>query len=228
MKYFKYRNFNKIKNLADKKRLASLEINEQKKVIRSRRLNKFLTICGTILFIIVFLACIFLIKLIPVPSNTFLSILYGIGCTILGLIGLIISVLATIFTFGMLISKITYDLPQIQKEFISNACEILRNYYGINDEYLITKCFESTNLNFNNHDICIFIYKNEIRITTDIVNGFVNGHCDLGCYSIKLDELKIYKDDYSNKRVTILEFGKEQFIVGIKAYSYIKKLIYLV
>ena len=58
-----------------------------------------------------------------------------------------------------------------------------------------------------------------------IVKGFINDHCDLGCYSIKFDELKVYKADYDNKRVTVLEFGNEKFIVGIKAYSYIIKLI---
>ena len=79
--------------------------------------------------------------------------------------------------------------------------------------------------NFINHDICIFEYNSEIRITTDIINGFINGKCDLGCYSIKHEELKIYKDNFNNKRVTVLEFSNEKFVIGIKAYSYIYKLI---
>lgn len=225
MKYFKYRNISKVQQLANKKRLASLGKDEQKKAKRSERLTKLVSFCGIIFFFCCFGMYIFFIKLIPVPKNTFLIILYGIGCVILGLIALIISAITTLIPFGILLDKIKYNLPEMRKEFIKKASEPIRKYYGLSDEYLITKCFESTNTLFNDHDICIFRYGNEIRMTTDIVKGFINGNCDLGCYSIKFNELKIYKDDYNDKRVTVLEFDKEKFVIGIKAYSYISKLM---
>ena len=155
----------------------------------------------------------------------FLLILYGIGCVILGFVGLILSGILSIVPMVYLLDKVDYDYPRMSKEFISKACEPIRKHYGLSEEYLITKCFSASNSYFNNHDICIFRFDNEIRITTDIVKGFINDHCDLGCYSIKFDELKVYKADYDNKRVTVLEFGNEKFVVGIKAYSYIIKLI---
>ena len=225
MKYFKYRNISKVQQLAYKECLASLGKDEQKKVKRSDRLTMLLSISGLIFFICCFGLFIFFIQLIPVPKNIILKILYGIGCAILGFIGLIISGIATGIPFGILLDKIKYNLPEMRKEFIKKASEPIRKYYGLSDEYLITKCFESTNTLFNDHDICIFRYGNEIRITTDIVKGFINGNCDLGCYSIKFNELKIYKDDYNDKRATILEFDKEKFVIGIKAYSYISKLM---
>lgn len=225
MKYFKYRNINKVQQLAYKERLASLCKDEQKKIKRSDRLTKLLSISGFVFFFCCIGMFIFFIKLIPVPKNILLKILYGIGCIILGFIGLIISGIATGIPFGILLDKIKYNLPEMRKEFIKKASEPIRKYYGLSDEYLITKCFESTNTLFNDHDICIFRYGNEIRITTDIVKGFINGNCDLGCYSIKFNELKIYKDDYNDKRATILEFDKEKFVIGIKAYSYISKLM---
>ena len=225
MKYFKYRNINKVQQLAYKQRLASLGKDEKKKAKRSERLTKLVSFCGIIFFFCCFGMFIFFIKLIPVPKNTFLIILYGIGCAILGLIALIISAISTLIPFGILLDKVRYNLPEMRKEFIKKASEPIRKYYGLSDDYLITKCFESTNTLFNDHDICIFRYGNEIRITTDIVKGFINGNCDLGCYSIKFNELKIYKDDYNDKRVTVLEFDKEKFVIGIKAYSYISKLM---
>ena len=225
MKYFKYRNINKVQQLANKQRLASLGKDEKKKAKRSERLTKLVSFCGIIFFFCCFGMFIFFIKLIPIPKNTFLIILYGIACVILGLIALIISAISTLIPFGILLDKVRYNLPEMRKEFIKKASEPIRKYYGLSDEYLITKCFESTNTLFNDHDICIFRYGNEIRITTDIVKGFINGNCDLGCYSIKFNELKIYKDDYNNKRATILEFDKEKFVIGIKAYSYIAKLM---
>lgn len=225
MKYFKYRNINKAQQLAYKERLASLGKDEQKKVKRSNRLAKLLSFSALIFFICCFGLFIFFIQLIPVPKNILLKILYGIGCAILGFIGLFISGIATAIPFGILLDKVRYNLPEMRKEFIKKASEPIRKYYGLSDEYLITKCFESTNTLFNDHDICIFRYGNEIRMTTDIVKGFINGNCDLGCYSIKFNELKIYKDDYNDKRATILEFDKEKFVIGIKAYSYISKLM---
>lgn len=225
MKYFKYRNISKVQQLAYKERLASLGKDEQKKIKRSDRLTKLLSISGLIFFICCFGLFIFFIQLIPIPTHSFLKVLRGIGCVLLGMLGLFISMFTTMFIFGILISKVEYNLPEMRKEFIKKASEPIRKYYGLSDEYLITKCFESTNTLFNDHDICIFRYGNEIRITTDIVKGFINGNCDLGCYSIKFNELKIYKDDYNDKRVTVLEFDKEKFVIGIKAYSYISKLM---
>ena len=225
MKYFKYRNISKVQQLAYKERLASLCKDGKKKAKRSERLTKVVSFCGIIFFFCCIGMFIFFIKLIPVPKNILLKILYGIGCIILGFIGLIISGIATGIPFGILLDKIKYNLPEMRKEFIKKASEPIRKYYGLSDEYLITKCFESTNTLFNDHDICIFRYGNEIRMTTDIVKGFINGNCDLGCYSIKFNELKIYKDDYNDKRATILEFDKEKFVIGIKAYSYIAKLM---
>ena len=225
MKYFKYRNISKVQQLAYKERLASLGKDEQKKIKRSDRLIMLLSVIGFVFFFCCIGMFIFFIKLIPVPKNILLKILYGIGCIILGFIGLIISGIATGIPFGILLDKIKYNLPEMKKEFIKKASEPIRKYYGLSDEYLITKCFESTNSLFNNHDICIFRYGNEIRITTDIVKGFINGNCDLGCYSIKFNELKICKDDYNDKRVTVLEFHKEKFVIGIKAYSYIAELM---
>ena len=225
MKYFKYKNINKVQQLAYKERLASLGKDEQKKIKRNDRLIMLLSVIGFVFFFCCIGMFIFFIKLIPIPKNILLKILYGIGCAILGFIGLIISGIATGIPFGILLDKIKYNLPEMRKEFIKKASEPIRKYYGLSDEYLITKCFESTKTLFNDHDICIFRYGNEIRMTTDIVKGFINGNCDLGCYSIKFNELKIYKDDYNDKRVTVLEFDKEKFVIGIKAYSYIAKLM---
>ncbi len=227
MKYFKYKNIKKVQKNADKEFLASLGKDQEKKAIKSRRLKKMLSFSGIALFFILFGAMIYLITLIPKPESTFLAIVYGIGCVFLGMIALVASGIVVVFSIGTFMEKVDYNLPRMRRNFMANACKSIREYYGLKDEYLITKCFDSSNSIFKNHDICIFRFDDEIRITTDIVNGFINGQCDLGCYAIKMDELKIYKDDFNKKRVTVLEFANEKFIIGIKAYSYILNLISL-
>lgn len=227
MRYFKYKNSNKVQKIADKEFLASLGKDQEKKALKSRRLTKILSFSGIALFFLLFGTLIYLITLIPKPDTTFLTIVYCIGCAFLGIIALISSFLVVGFSIMKLIDKVDYNLPIMRREFMAKACKPLREYYGLKDEYLITKCFDATNSNFNNHDICIFKLNDEIRITTDIINGFINGNCDLGCYALKMDELTIYKDDFNGKRVTVLEFDSVKFIIGIKAYSYILKLISL-
>ena len=107
MKYFKYKNFNKIQIIADKERLASLGKDEQKKIVRSRRLTKVLSITGIVFFICCFAMFIYFIKLIPIPTHSFLKILRVIGCVLLGMLGLTIS--AYVKYDDNKLHKITYD-----------------------------------------------------------------------------------------------------------------------
>ena len=79
MKYFKYRNISKVQQIVYKERLASLGKDEQKKIKRSDRLTKLLSIIGFVFFFCCIGMFIFFIKLIPVPKNILLKILYGIG-----------------------------------------------------------------------------------------------------------------------------------------------------
>lgn len=225
MKYFKYRNINKVQQKADKLFLASLGKDKEKKIKKSRRTKKFLSNLGISLFLILYGLFIYLLTSIPKPDTTFLAIIYGIGCVILGSIGLIVCAIIVCIPITKLMDKVEYDLPKMQRKFIAEACKNVREFYGVNAEYLLTKCFHSSDSKFINHDICIFKYNDEIRITTDIINGFINGESDLGCYSVEITELKIYKADYNKNRSTILEFVDQKFIVGIKAYSFIVKLM---
>lgn len=130
MKYFKYRNINKVQQLAYKERLASLCKDDKKKAKRSERLTKLVSFCGIIFFICcfgLFIFSIFFIQLIPVPKNIFLKILYGIGCAILGFIGLIISGIATCIPFGILLDKIKYNLPEMKKNLLKKLVNLLEN-----------------------------------------------------------------------------------------------------
>ena len=112
---------------------------------------------------------IYLLTLIPKPDTTFLAIIYGIGCVLLGIMGLIVCAIIICIPISKLMNRVKYDLPKMQRKFISKACENVRKFYGVNEEYLLTKCFHSSDIKFINHDICVFKYNNQIRITSDII-----------------------------------------------------------
>lgn len=225
MKYLKFRNMNKIKKIADKIFLNTLPKEIQKKIKKSRFLTKLIIDIGMVIFFLLLCIIMYLIKLIPKPNEIFFKILYGFGVFTLIILSLLICSLIIILPFTKLIERISFKEPQITKECISKSCEIIRQYYSLNDNYLLTKCFSSTNEDFINHDVCIFKYEDEIRLTVDIVNGYINGESNLGCYAFKIDELQIYKDNMNDKRVTIINYENEKFILGIRAFSFLNKLI---
>ena len=107
MKYFNFFNKNN-KKLLSNNDLDKLDKNQKKKKRRNKILIKGLTVIGTFFFLILVACCVFLISLIPKPSQIFLLILYVFGTIILGFIGLIISMFLTGITFSLLIDKVNY------------------------------------------------------------------------------------------------------------------------
>ena len=119
MKYFRYHNHNKIFSQAEKERLASLGKDEEKKARKWKTLTQLIVLFGFILFFALLLMFFYFIHLIPKPSSTFLTILRGIGCVVLGIIGFIISVLTTLLITGPLLKKVDYNIVR---------CELIKNF----------------------------------------------------------------------------------------------------
>ena len=112
MKYFKYRNINKVQHNADKLFLASLGKDKERKIKKSRRTQKFLSNLGISLFVILYGLFIYLLTLIPKPDTTFLAIIYGIGCVLLVIMGLIVCAIIICIPISKLMNRVKYDLPK--------------------------------------------------------------------------------------------------------------------
>ena len=221
MKYFKYKNMNLIRKKANDILISSLN---DKIKIKNIKLVKRLEICIFILFFLILGVFTGLIRLIPKCENDILNIFCNIGIFLLMVVSIVFSAVVCGLLFNKLHSKYDVKLPPSNREIIALACGDIRKYYGLSDEYLLTKCYSSSNELFNNHDVCIFRFDDELRITSDVVNGYLYDK-NIGCYSVKFSELKLYKDNYNDKRVCVIEFDDLKFIVGIRTYSYIIKLM---
>ena len=225
MKYIKYKRLDKVSRYAENLFLDSFRKKEAKKYKRKRFLKEVILLFSCILFLVLIGLSAWIIQKIPIPENIFLAILTYILDFILFIVFFVISCLLILYPIVKLTKLNYFNIPKAPKTYIKKASKLIRKYYGFNEDYLLTKCFYSTNDKFINHDICIFRYDDEIRITGDIVTGYKNYNAELGCYKIKLNEITIKKEDYNNKRVTIIEFCNVKFIVGIRAYSFIKRLL---
>ena len=224
MRYFKYKNTNKNINNALKEQYKTLTEDEKRTFRKEKRWRKFSTIVSLVIYISCIVAGIFLLKSIPLPSAWFLEILVIVGKVIIGFILLIASGVLTVALTMPLWKKVeSFHIPSIKKDIFSKACKHLRDYYQLQEPYLITKCFDSTDKKFENHDVCIFVVGDELRITTDLVRGFLHGERDLGCYAFKKEEITLSKQNVGNHLIAELKANNIVFLLGYRAKGFIDK-----
>ena len=226
MRYFRYANTNKNVNNALKEQYKTLTEDEKRTFRKKKSWQKFSTIVTFTIFICCIIAEIFLLKSIPVPNDNFLEVLVIVGKVIVGFILLIVSGSLTAILTTPLWKKVeTFDIPLMKKEIFSKACKHLRDYYQLQEPYIITKCFEATDKNFKNHDVCIFIVGDELRITTDLIQGFLHGERDLGCYAFKTEEITLLKRNNGKHLVAELRADNTVFLLGYRAKGFIDKFL---
>ena len=225
MRYYKYKNTDKNINNALKEQYKTLIEDEKRTFRREKRWRKFSTIASLVIYISLVISGIFLLKSIPLPSAWFLEILVIVGEVIIGFILLIASSVLTVALTMPLWKKVeAFHIPTIKKEIFAKACGHLREYYELQEPYIITKCFDSTDKKFQNHDVCIFVIGDELRITTDLVGGFLHGERDLGCYAFKKEEITISKQNDGNHLIAELKANDTVFLFGYRAKGFIDKI----
>ena len=225
MRYFKYRKVKTTKNNALKEHYLSLTKDEKS----AFRRKKFWLKISSIIIAISFFSCsalsIYLLTLIPKPSEGWL-ILYYIGIVPIGFVLFIASAfLACGIALPFLKRADRYNVPAMKKEILSKACAHLREYYQLQEPYIVTKCYKSTDERFTNHDVCIFVVGDELRITTDLVHGFLHGERDLGCYAFKKNDICVSQKSEENLLVAELEAKDTIFRLGYRAKSFIEKFL---
>ena len=222
MRYFRYKNTDKNVNNALKEQYKSLTGDEKRTFRKEKRWRKFSTIVTLVIFISCIVAGIFLLKAIPLPSFWLLEVLAIIGKVIVVFILLIASSILTAMLTTPLWKKVeSFHIPSMKKEIFSKACEHLRDYYQLQEPYIITKCFDATDKKFQNHDVCIFVVGDELRITTDLIRGFLHGERDLGCYAFKKEEITLLKQNNGNHLVAELRTDNTVFLLGYRAKGFI-------
>ncbi|MBR6801482.1 MAG: hypothetical protein IKM61_07015 [Eubacteriaceae bacterium] len=227
MRYFKYKNTAKNYNNALKEQYKTLTKDEKEIVRKERTWLRLTSIISPGIFCIVCMWGIILLKRIPRPDNLFWIIIYYAGMLLLGFFVLIVSGLLTYVMSIPLFKKIdSFNVPLMKKDIFSKACAHLREYYGLNEPYIVTKCYDSSDELFRNHDVCIFVVEDELRITADLVRGFLYGERDLGCYCFRRDEISLTKKKDGNILVAELRCGDTSFSLGYRAKSYIEKYFF--
>ena len=224
MKYFKYAKTDKTLHSALKAQYKALTDGEKQIHRRAKMWQRILNILAFLIYFTFMVAVVMGLKSIPAPKELFFRILSTTGKIIVGFfLSILGGVLAILLTTPVLKKLESCQIPAMKKDIFSKACSHLREYYGIQKSYLLTKCFDSTDRKFRDHDVCIFIVDSELRITTDLVNGFLYGERDLGCYAFNAEEITLKKQIYNNRLAVELRSGDTVFLLGYRAMGYIRQ-----
>ena len=222
MRYFKYWNSNKTEQIAKKAQYAELTAHEKKLVRR----GKVLSAIANILFYSIFIIClgfsILALEQIPISQNAFVAVLEYVGIVILGIGACIASLLIGVLVSSPFFSKVDTSHRIMKQNVLSQACAHLRKFYGLQEPCIVTKCYESSDEKFKDHDVCIFVVGDELRITTNLKRGFFHSENDLGCYAFERDEIYLAKIQGQRFLTTELKADGVVFLLGYRAKSFIE------
>ena len=154
MRYFKYKGSQTTEKETQKALLAELT-KEEKRLIRK---DKLLGTLGSIVFFTVFLGgfacCVWGLKQIPFPERLFEVIMRHIANFILGAVGFVLCLIIGALVSMPICSK-NIGQRLIHQKYLAKACEHLREFYGLQEPCIVTKCYDASDKKFKNHDVCI-------------------------------------------------------------------------
>lgn len=112
-----------------------------------------------------------------------------------------------------------HPLPRVTKEMISECNKPLLDFYKVTNDYIITKCYESSIKELKDKDVLLFINNGKLRI----VNDFTTTIKDFGCYKHSLDTITVAYAQMDNLTVTVIESENISLVLGKRAKPYITR-----
>ena len=200
MRYFRYPHTGKTKRMIKKARFRVLDKNE-KKTYALAKVYAFLAfaICAVIL------ACLF--ALIDKLAGTHDTLLMHIVSAALKIISIFIAFFLGAFIGWPIITKASVREEALKKIYEAKRYEVsfeasihLHKYYGLQEPYTVTKCYDSTDKRFKNKDVCIFECDGEIRLKKELCRTVNLTERDFGCYAFTADEMTLCCRDYLGRK----------------------------
>ena len=224
MRYFKCQNYEHMEDPVLRERFALL----LKKEKRLKARQKWLSHLGNIVFVLVwtllFGGCIILISLLFPPSDSiFGKILNAILSGALAIFAGVITALPAIFAAIPFWNRKSTSLKTKKQELLSMLCANLRDFYGLQEPHIVTKCYDASDKRFKNHDVCLFVAGDELRITANLLNGFFYREKDLGCYAFSRGELSVSSLHTEKLQMTEIRAGNTVFLLAARAERFVCK-----
>ena len=222
MRYFRYDG--PAANVSDlKQHYAGLSAKEQARRRRFLWLHRLGTVVFWLLFLASFIGFVLLIhKIEPVSDSVLDAILHPILLIGLGFVALILSAVLGALAAAPLWGKKADCEKALRRKLLSQACGDLRQFYGFQEPFLVTKCYRASDRRFDRHDVCLFLVDGKLRLTVNLHYGFFDLRRDLGCYEFDFSEIELLPGRYKEREAVELRFGEIIFLLGQRARSFIE------
>jgi hypothetical protein len=223
MRYFRYdRPAADVSDL--KQHYAGLSAKEQARRRRFLWLHRLGTVVFWLLFLASFIGFVLLIRKIePVSDSVLDAILHPILLIGLGLVALILSVILGALAAAPLWGKKADCEKALRRKLLSQACGDLRQFYGFQAPFLVTKCYRASDRRFDRHDVCLFLVDGKLRLTVNLHYGFFDLRRDLGCYEFDFSEIELLPGRYKEREAVELRFGEITFLLGQQAKTFVEQ-----
>ena len=206
-----------------KQHYAGLSAKEQARRRRFLWLHRLGTVVFWLLFLASFIGFVLLIRKIePVSDSVLDAILHTILSVCLGFFALIFSAILGALTAAPLWGRnqaIEKDLRQV---LLRQATQELRQFYGFQEPFLVTKCYRASDRRFDRHDVCLFLVDGKLRLTVNLHYGFFDPRRDFGCYEFDFSEIELLPGRHKDREAVELRFAEITFLLGQQARSFIE------
>ena len=206
-----------------KQHYAGLSAKEQARRRRFLWLHRLGTVVFWLVFLAAFIGFVLLIgKIKPFSDSVLDAILHTILSVCLGFFALILSTVLGALAAAPLWGKKADCEKALRRKLLSQACGDLRQFYGFQAPFLVTKCYRASDRRFNRHDVCLFLVDGKLRLTVNLHYGFFDPRRDLGCYEFDFSEIELLPGRYKEREAVELRFGEITFLLGQQARSFIE------
>lgn len=114
---------------------------------------------------------------------------------------------------------------RLRKEILQKNCQHLWEFYELQEPCIVTKCYDSSDKRFKNHDICLFVTNGELRLTTNLHHGFLDMRRDLGCYAFVPGEIELSACQVADRSAVEIRCGEVAFLLGQRAKSFVEQIL---
>ena len=224
MEYIKFKDPKKLKKAKKKEYLANLEKSVLGKYRKGQAINLISQILGCIIFAVVWFLLDKLTDLIKLPEEDTFVILEGlidiIGCAV----NVLIAGLVSIFFYVLMQIFVPSEYVTANVEIAKAVSDELRSFYSFSgNDYVVTKCYESSDNRFKDKDIVLYRAGEEIRIAVNLNHNFYSSGKDLGCYIVSKNEISVVKTVHKGINAAELKFSDQIFLLGKRAISFLNQ-----
>jgi len=138
-------------------------------------------------------------------------------------LSLVLGALIAVFLWGPRDQEVRKEDKRLREETLRRACQHLRQFYGFQEPSVVTKCYDSSDKRFKDHDICLFMADGELRLTTNLQHGFLDMRRDLGCYAFLPEEIQLSDSRAGERQAVELRAGEVTFLLGQRAKAFVEQ-----